>query len=82
MVLTVYGNEFLVYQILWRPREAEWLRMLIFGALNCLSAYCCGLSLAVVTCETIQVLLVDGQIIFLRDLPFLPHLTIDLAQNK
>ena len=38
-------------------------------------------SLAQVTYETSQVLLVDGQVICLRDLPFLPHLMTDSSQN-
>ena len=37
--------------------------------------------LARVTCETIQVIIAEGQVFFLGDLPFLPHLTIDSAQN-
>ena len=41
-----------------------------------------GLSLGRVTCETSQVLLADGQVVFLRDLTFSPHLTIDSAQNE
>ena len=41
-----------------------------------------GLSLARVTCETSEVLLAGGQVFFLGDLPFLPHLTIYLAQNE
>ena len=41
-----------------------------------------GLSLARVTCETSQVLLADGQVFFLGDLPFSPHLMIDSAQNE
>ena len=39
-------------------------------------------SLAWVTCETSQVLLASGQVVFLGDLLFLPHLTIDSAQNE
>ena len=41
-----------------------------------------GSSLARVTCETSQVLLACGQVVFLRDLLFLPHLTIDSAQKE
>ena len=41
-----------------------------------------GSSLAQIICETSQVLLAGGQMVFLGDLPFLPHLTIDLAQNE
>ena len=40
-----------------------------------------GSSLARVKCETSQVLLVGGQVIFLGDLPFSPHLAIGSAQN-
>ena len=40
-----------------------------------------GSSLAWVTCETSQGLLAGGQVVFLGDLLFLPHLMIDLAQN-
>ena len=40
-----------------------------------------GSSLARVTCETSQVVLAGGQVVFLGDLPFLPHLKIDSAQN-
>ena len=32
--------------------------------------------------ETSQALLAGGQVVFLGDLPFSPHLTTDLAQNK
>ena len=35
-----------------------------------------------ITCETSQVLLAGSQVFFLGDLPFSPHLTIDLAQNE
>ena len=60
---------------------AEWLRILIFSALNhCFTAV--GLSLARVTCEKSQVLLAGGQVVFLRDLPFSTNLTIDTAQNE
>ena len=41
-----------------------------------------GSNLARVTFETSQVLLVHGQLVFLGDLPFSPHLTTDLAQNE
>ena len=41
-----------------------------------------GSSVAWVTCETSQVLLVGGQVFFLGDLPFSPHRTIDWAQNE
>ena len=40
-----------------------------------------GSSLARVTCETSQVLLAGGQVVFLGVLLFSPHLMIDLAQN-
>ena len=61
---------------------AEWFRPLIFSALNCLSSHRWGFALARVTFETSQVLLVGGQGIFLRDLPFSPHLPIDSSQNE
>ena len=61
---------------------AEWLWSLIFSTLNCLSSDRCGLNLARVMCETHQVLLAGGQVYFLRDLPFSPHLMIDSAQNE
>ena len=41
-----------------------------------------GPSLAQFTCETSQVLLRVVKVCFLGDLPFLPHLTIDSAQNE
>ena len=41
-----------------------------------------GSSSARVTYGTSQVLLVGGQVVFLGDLPFSPHLTTDLAQNE
>ena len=50
--------------------------MVIFSALHRTAV---GLSLARVTCETSQVLLTDG---FPGDLPFSPHLLIDLAPNE
>ena len=60
---------------------AEWLRPVIFSTPNHSPSHCCSSSLARVTRETSQVLLVGGQGFFLRDLPFSPHLTTDLAQN-
>ena len=54
---------------------AVWLRPLIY-----LTAV--GLSLAQVTCGTSQVLLAGGQVVFLGDLLFSLHLTIDSAQNE
>ena len=61
---------------------AEWLRTFIFRDLitRCLTTM--GSSLAGVTCEISQVLLVGGQVVFLGDLPFWPHLMIDSAQKK
>ena len=50
---------------------AEWLRTLIFSALS----HGCGF-------EPSQILLAGGQVVFLGDLTFLPHLTIDSAQNE
>ena len=41
-----------------------------------------GSSLARVTSETSQVLLAGGQVVFLWDLLFSPHLIIDSAQNE
>ena len=41
-----------------------------------------GSILARVTCETSKVLLASGQVVFLGDLPFSPHLSIDSAQNE
>ena len=41
-----------------------------------------GFSLARVTCEASQVLLAGGQVVFLGDLPFSPHLPIDPAQHE
>ena len=64
-----------IYFIHWRP---EWSRTLIFSALNRLSSYCCGFEPS----STSQVLLGGGQVVFLRDLPFLPLLTIDSTQNE
>ena len=61
---------------------AEWLRTLIFRALNHLSAYRCWFKPGLVTCETSQVLLADGQVFFLGDLPFSPYLMIDSAQDE
>ena len=62
----------------------EWLRSLIFSALNRSSSHRCGFEPSLgVTGKTSQVsLLADGQVVFLGDLPFLPHLTTDSAQNK
>ena len=47
---------------------AEWLRQLIFSALNCSWVQ------ARITYETSRVLLAGGQVFFLGDLPFSPHL--------
>ena len=41
-----------------------------------------GRGVAEVQIETSQVLLAGGQVVFLGDLPFSPHLTIDSAQNE
>ena len=51
---------------------AEWLRTLIFSALNRSSSHRCGfaLDLARVTCETSQVLLAGVKFVFLGDLPY------------
>ena len=51
----------------------EWLRPLIFRALNRSSR---------VTCETGQVLFAGGQVVFLGALPCLPYLPNDSAQNE
>ena len=63
---------------------AEWLRPLIFSALNPSSSQgtAVGSSLTRVTCKTIQVLFAGGQVFFLGDLPFSPHFAIDSAQNE
>ena len=61
---------------------AEWLRTPIFSALNGHHFIAVGSSPARVTCETSQVLLVGGQVVILGDLPFSPHLSIDLTQNE
>ena len=60
----------------------EWLRPLIFSALIARHLTAVSCSLAPVTCETSQVLLAGGQVFFLGDLPFSPHLLIDSAQNE
>ena len=61
---------------------AEWLRLLILSALIARYLTAVGSSLARVTCEASQVLLAGGQVVFLGDLPFSTHLTIDSAQNE
>ena len=58
---------------------AEWLKSLIFSALNRSSSHHREFQ---PTCETRQVLLAGVQVFFLGDLPFSPHLTIDSAQNE
>ena len=60
---------------------AEWLRLLIFSTLN-RSACRCGFEPSSGHCETSQVLLAGGHVVFLGDLPFSPLLTIDSAQNE
>ena len=58
---------------------AEWLWSLTFSVLNRSLSHRCGFepsSCDRVTCETSLVLLAGGQVVFLRDLPFLPHLMI------
>ena len=49
---------------------AEWLRTLIFSALNPNHLTAVGSH----RCETSQVLLADDQVVFLGDLPFSPYL--------
>ena len=55
---------------------AEWLRTLISRTLKHLSSHRCWFepSLGHMTCGPTQVLLAGGQIVFLWDLPLLPHL--------
>ena len=58
----------------------EWLKMLIFSALNCSSsASSCP---ARVICGTSQILLAGGQVFFLGAFPFTRHLLSDSAQNE
>ena len=57
---------------------AMWLRLLIISALNRTSFYRCGFELG--SCGTSQVLLAGGQVFFLGDLLFLPHLPIDCSK--
>ena len=59
---------------------AEWLRSLIFSAVNGSSSHRCVFKLE--SGETSQVLFVGGQVFFLGDFPFSSHLTIDSAQNE
>ena len=61
---------------------AQWLRPLIFSALNRSPSHRCGFepSSGRVPCETRQVRFAGGQVVFLGDLPFSPHLAIDSAQ--
>ena len=61
---------------------AEWLRPLILSTLKTRNLTAVGLTLARVTCETSQVLLAGGQMVFHEDFPFSPHIAIDSAQNK
>ena len=51
---------------------AEWLKLLIFSSLNRSSSHHCGFkpSTGYNNCETSQVLLADGQVVFLGALPF------------
>ena len=54
-------------------------------AFMALSFHHCGLepcSSHSQSCDTNQVLPADDQVVFLRHLPFLPYLLIDLSQNK
>ena len=60
---------------------AEWLGPLFFSALNHSSSHHCMFEPSSGHVRR-QVLLAGGQMVFLRDLPFLPHLVIDLAQNE
>ena len=54
---------------------------LIFISQNCSSSH--RYTFEPGSCETLsQVLLAGGQLVFLGDLPFSPHLTINLAQNE
>ena len=59
---------------------AEWLRLRIFSALNC-SSHCCGFDPSSGHMRQAK-FWVGGQVVFLGDLTFSPHLTIDLDQNK
>ena len=60
----------------------EWLRPLIFSALNRSSSHCCGFERCSCHMWDTPSSACRWQVVFLRDLPFLPHLMIDLAQNE
>ena len=57
---------------------AEWLKQLIFSARHLTTV---SSSLARVIYEISQALLAGGQVVFLGDLPFSPHPSINLAQK-
>ena len=59
----------------------ELFRLLTFSALNSSSSHHCGFEPSS-SHKTSQVLLAGGQVDFIGDLPFSPHLTIDSAQNE
>ena len=56
---------------------SEWLRLLIFSTLNSSSSHRCGFEPS-----WGHVMLVGGQVVFLGDLPFSPHLAIVSAKNE
>ena len=75
----MYYGEYFICSLLFNNLQEE---ILLGGPHGLVVKDAVGSSLARVTCETSQVLLGGGQVVFLGDLPFLPYLTIDLTQIK
>ena len=61
---------------------AEWLRQLSLSALNRWSSHRCGLKPSSGRVRQAKFCLRVVRYFFLRDLPFSPHLLIDLALNE
>ena len=61
----------------------EWLRTLIFSTVNRSSSLCCGFEPSSSHMrDSPSSACGGGQVVFLRNLPFLSYLMIDLAQNE
>ena len=82
LLLQMTGDLLMVIYFRVEAPVAEWLRMLIFSTLNLLSSHRCGFEPSLGHMRQAMFCLRVVRCFFFGDLPFLPHLMIDLAQNE
>ena len=74
---------YLKHQLTWqRPPWSSGYAAYVCRSKSLVIVTAVGSSLARVTCETSQVLLAGGQVVFLEDAPFSPHPKSDCAQTE